>query len=144
MYKVFVNERPLFLTSEPEYAGKVNCFKMKGKDIIRAIQSLEAEKYDEAYVYHPKGKRLVEKFSAVIPLVTAGGGLVRNQKGKVLFIYRNDKWDLPKGKLDKGETIEECAIREVEEETGVKDLRIEHLLKTTYHIFKRNGNYKLK
>jgi 8-oxo-dGTP pyrophosphatase MutT (NUDIX family) len=69
---------------------------------------------------------------------------VTNPLGKVLFIYRNDKWDLPKGKVDKGETIEAAAIREVEEETGVKGLEIENFLRTTYHIFKRNGQYKLK
>ena len=74
----------------------------------------------------------------------AGGGVVTNKKGQVLFIYRNDKWDLPKGKLEKGESIEECALREVEEETGVKGLKIENFLRTTYHIFKRNGVYKLK
>jgi 8-oxo-dGTP pyrophosphatase MutT (NUDIX family) len=77
-------------------------------------------------------------------LVVAAGGVVTNRAGKVLFIYRNDKWDLPKGKLDKGETLEECALREVEEETGVQGLKIENILKTTYHVFKRNGKYKLK
>ena len=76
--------------------------------------------------------------------MVAAGGVVTNKEGKVLFIYRNDKWDLPKGKLDKGESIPEAAVREVEEETGVKGLKIENFLKTTYHIFKRNGVYKLK
>ena len=70
--------------------------------------------------------------------------MVTNKEGKVLFIYRNDKWDLPKGKLDKGETIEECALREVEEETGVTGLEITKPLKITYHIFKRNGKHKIK
>ena len=62
----------------------------------------------------------------------------------MLFIYRNDKWDLPKGRLDKGETLEECAIREVAEETGVEGLKIENYLKTTYHVFKKRGKYMLK
>jgi 8-oxo-dGTP pyrophosphatase MutT (NUDIX family) len=77
-------------------------------------------------------------------MVVAAGGVVTNKNGKVLFIYRNEKWDLPKGKLDKGESLEECAVREVMEETGVQDLVIENFLRTTYHVFKRNGKYKLK
>jgi 8-oxo-dGTP pyrophosphatase MutT (NUDIX family) len=70
--------------------------------------------------------------------------VVTNKEGKVLFIFRNGKWDLPKGGVDKGETLEQAALREVEEETGVQGLKIENFLKTTYHIFKRNGGYKLK
>ena len=70
--------------------------------------------------------------------------LVYNKKGEVLFIFRNGKWDLPKGGCDKGEEIEDCSIREVEEETGVNDLKITKKLQKTYHVFKRNGVYRLK
>ena len=62
----------------------------------------------------------------------------------MLFIYRNDKWDLPKGKAEAKESIEETAIREVEEETGVEGFKITKPLPTTYHIFKRNGKHKIK
>jgi ADP-ribose pyrophosphatase YjhB (NUDIX family) len=51
-------------------------------------------------------------------IVMAAGGLVENEHGEILLIYRKKHWDLPKGKLDAGETLEECAVREVEEETG--------------------------
>ena len=61
-----------------------------------------------------------------------------------MFIYRNDKWDLPKGKAERNESIEETAIREVTEETGVNGLKITKPLDITYHIFKRNGRYKIK
>ena len=74
----------------------------------------------------------------------AGGGLVYNKKNEVLFIFRNGKWDLPKGGIEKGEEIEYTALREVEEETGVNKLVITDKLQKTYHIFKRNGRYKLK
>jgi len=74
----------------------------------------------------------------------AGGGLVYNDKKQILFIYRNGKWDLPKGKIEKGEDIKTCAIREVEEETGVKDLTIKKFITKTYHVFRRNGKLKLK
>ena len=61
-----------------------------------------------------------------------------------LKLLKNDKWDLPKGKAEKKESIEDTAIREVEEETGIKNLEIIDKLPTTYHIYKRNGKHKLK
>ena len=79
-----------------------------------------------------------------IPVNKAGGGLVYNKKGEVLFIFRGGKWDLPKGGIEKGEDIEVTAMREVEEETGVNKLTITKKLQKTYHVFKRNGVYKLK
>jgi len=144
MYKVFVNELPLILTNKLSDTINNKYFLLNSAAINEAIEALSKKEILEAYIYHPNKEELLKKFTAKIPLVVAGGGVVTNKKGKVLFIYRNDKWDLPKGKLDKGETIEECAIREVEEETGVEDLKIENFLRTTYHIFKRNGVRKLK
>jgi len=144
MYKVFVNERPLILTNKLSETGKGKYFLLNDKAINEAIASLSKKKLKEAYIYHPNGEEILKKFTQNIPLEVAAGGVVTNEKGKVLFIYRNDKWDLPKGKLDKGESIEKCAIREVEEETGVSGLEIENFLRTTYHILKRNGKPKLK
>lgn len=71
--------------------------------------------------------------------IQAGGGLVINEKNEILFIYRRQKWDLPKGKLDIGENIEECAIREVMEETGIKNLTIGNLLVITTHTYEEKG-----
>ncbi len=144
MYKVFVNELPLILTNKLSDIADNKYFLLNEQAINEAIKALSKNKLPKAYIYHPNKEEILKKFSKKIPIVVAGGGVVTNKDGKVLFIYRNNKWDLPKGKIDKGETIEECAIREVEEETGVQGLKIENILKTTYHIFKRNGKYKLK
>lgn len=67
--------------------------------------------------------------------VLAAGGLVFNDQQQLLLIYRYDKWDLPKGHVEYGETYEECAIREVREETGLQDLHITHFIGTTEHGF---------
>lgn len=69
------------------------------------------------------------------PIIIAGGGIVTNEMGDLLMIFRRGKWDLPKGKLDQGETIEDCAIREVREETGVKKLKLGKLLLVTQHEY---------
>lgn len=144
MYEVFVNEAPLILTNKRPENSNGHLFSMEGESIMEAIDLLARGKLEKAYLYHPDEKRILNIFMHKIPVVVAGGGFVQNEKGKVLFIYRNKKWDLPKGKVDKGESIENAAIREVEEETGVKDVTIEKFLRTTYHIFKRNGEYRLK
>ena len=67
--------------------------------------------------------------------IVAAGGLVSNNNGEILFIYRRGFWDLPKGKLDEGETIEACAIREVKEETGITNIQLGKLVGTTYHEY---------
>ena len=71
--------------------------------------------------------------------IMAGGGVVVNEKNQVLFIYRRKKWDLPKGKLDPGEDIKACAIREVMEETGIRNLTIGNLIIVTTHSYEENG-----
>jgi len=71
--------------------------------------------------------------------IIAGGGVVVNENNQVLFIYRRKKWDLPKGKLDPGEDIKACAIREVMEETGIRDLTIGNLIIVTTHSYEENG-----
>jgi 8-oxo-dGTP pyrophosphatase MutT (NUDIX family) len=72
-------------------------------------------------------------------LLLAAGGLVENEKREILFMFRRGKWDLPKGKLDPGETLEECALREVEEETGVGQLELKKFLLQTLHEYEELG-----
>lgn len=144
MYKVFVNELPLILTNKLSETANGEYFPLNKDAIQEAIKALKKKKLTEAYIYHPNHEEILKKFTKEIPLVVAAGGVVTNTEGNVLFIYRNDKWDLPKGKLDKGESVEDCAIREVMEETGVTGLQIENFLRTTYHVFTANGMPTLK
>ncbi len=144
MYKVFVKDALLILTSDLSDTKNQDYFMLNGNAIQTAIDALATKKLKLAYIYHPNHEEILKKFTKKIPLQVAAGGVVTNKKGQVLFIFRNNKWDLPKGKLDKGESLKEAALREVEEETGVKGLKLENHLKTTYHIFKSSGTYKLK
>lgn len=83
-------------------------------------------------------------FCANYKLVEAAGGLVENEDGNWLFIYRNEMWDLPKGKLEKGEGIEKCAVREVAEECGIEEPEIVKSLSTTYHTYQLKDKRILK
>jgi 8-oxo-dGTP pyrophosphatase MutT (NUDIX family) len=144
MYKVFVNDKSLFLTNEVQKETDFQIFLLESIDIKKLIVKMYQNKISSAFLYHPDEKLIMKTLRAKIPVVKAGGGLVYNDEGKVLFIFRNGKWDLPKGGTEKNETMEQTAIREVEEETGVTGLSIVQKLQKTYHIFKRNGRYKLK
>lgn len=144
MYKVFVNDKPLFLTNEIFKETDFQLFLLESVDFKQLIVKMFQNKIQKAYLYYPDEKEIMKVLKTKIPVNKAGGGLVYNKNGDVLFIFRNGKWDLPKGGTEKGEDIEQTSMREVEEETGVNGLKIIKKLQKTYHIFKRNGVYKLK
>ncbi len=144
MYKVFVNDKPLFLTNEISKETDFQLFLLESIDIEQLIIKMFQNKIQKASLYYPDEKIILKKLKEKIPVCKAGGGLVFNKKGEVLFILRNGKWDLPKGGIERDEEITNTAMREVEEETGVDKLEITRKLQKTYHIFKRNGKYKLK
>lgn len=77
-------------------------------------------------------------------IIEAAGGMVFNPQGELLMMLRRGQWDMPKGKLDEGETIEACALREVKEETGISNLRLCGKLHTTYHTYPFQGKTVLK
>lgn len=134
--------------------------------LLDEIQQIEAKDFDFISFYkklkNTSGKNyllLTQKVDSVfkrikkqLTLIKAAGGLVKNEKGEYLIIYRNQKWDLPKGKVEKGEEIKVAAVREVEEECGVTiEKRTKRICKT-YHVYemgrelilKRTSWYKMK
>ena len=88
-------------------------------------------------------KKVIEKLKPRFQYIEAAGGFIENE-GRFLFIFRHGRWDLPKGKREKNETVEECAIRECEEECGVKGLKIRSKLQSTWHIYEHKGGFALK
>ena len=102
--------------------------------MAKVIRRLNRTSLSEVRLIHKNPDKVLKKFLKKLPNVIAGGGKVYNDKGEILFIYRNDKWDLPKGKIEKGEGKEEAAIREVEEECGVEVL-LKESLGSTWHTY---------
>lgn len=145
MYKVFFNQKPLVLTTERiESDDSCPLFYIKFSVAERIIAALKTKSINSVILYHPKKEKLLKHLNKLFPEVEAAGGLVMNKRNQYLLIYRNNKWDLPKGRMYKKELILDAAVREVEEETSVKDLIVLKPLPITHHIFKRNGKYKLK
>lgn len=144
MYTVYVSNKPIILTTRIEPETYFKSFLLKSVNIGKVIKTLNSTNLKGVHLIHKNPDRLLSGFLKLLPNVIAGGGKVYNANNEILFIYRNNKWDFPKGKIEGKESIQETAIREVEEETGVKGLKIAKELPTTYHIFKRNGKHKIK
>jgi len=144
MYTIYVGDKPIILTTKVEKETDFKSFLLKSVNIGKVIKMLNSTDLEAVHLIHNNPDKLLKHFLKLLPNVVAGGGKAYNASNEILFIYRNDKWDLPKGKIEGKESIEETAIREVEEETGVEGLKITKPLPTTYHIFKRNGKHKIK
>lgn len=144
MYKIFVGDKPIILTTKVEPETNFKNYLLSTVNIGKVIRELKNDSIVAVRLIDADKEVLLKKFLKLLPNVIAGGGKVYNDHNEVLFIYRNNKWDLPKGKAEGKETIDKTAIREVEEETGISGLRITKPLEVTYHIFKRNGRHKIK
>jgi len=146
MYKVFFNQKPIILTTTfQEQTPDSPLFFLKFTNKKNIVAALRSKKVKQLYLYHAKEEKMWALFYEIFKVIEAAGGIVRQRSsGKYLFIYRNDKWDLPKGRIEEDEAVRTAAMREVEEETGVAGLAITAALPTTLHLFHRNGKYRLK
>jgi len=151
---VYINQKPLILTNNEElyyappaehYQRYIYCKYKSDEDISKLIAICELDQQLQvAMLFAADMKQLWKQFESHFELVTAAGGIVLNEKKEVLLIYRNEKWDLPKGKADAGETPEQTGIREVSEETGLQQLTIAKALPTSYHTYKEDKLNYLK
>lgn len=144
MYKVFVKDVAIIVTTDKDSFPGHNIFKIKNLDFRKLIKDIESGELSNVVLYSKSKKKLLKRLHKLLPVVVAGGGLALNKENDFLFIHRNGKWDLPKGKTEKGESLEESALREVKEETGCKGLKIDQYLGRTYHVFSRKKEQRLK
>lgn len=144
MYKVFVNNSAIVLSTDSYFSKEYTTLHIENVDIKLIITDLLENADLKIHLYHKTYEDLFKILYKKIPVVVAGGGKVYNKKNEILFIERNGKWDLPKGKTEKNEPIAASALREVMEETGIENLQINRFLKRTFHVYKRNGEHKIK
>ena len=145
MYKVFFNQKPLILTDKIQYISDTEpLLFIKYSSVTQIIKALKSSKNSKVFLYHKDMDKLWKGFKKKFPIVEAAGGLVKRTDNKLLFIFRNNKWDLPKGGVEKKELIINAAKREVTEETGVSDIIVEKKISETYHIFKKGKRFRLK
>ena len=145
MYKVFFNQKPLILTNKiQDFSDSEPFLFIKYTSVTQIIKALKSSKNSKVFLYHNDMDKLWKGFKKKFPIVQAAGGLVQRTDNKLLFIFRNNKWDLPKGGVEKKELIIDAAKREVIEETGVADIIVEKKISETYHIFKKGKRFRLK
>ena len=144
MYKIFYLDKPIVITDVKSDNKNVHNIKFKDFNLKKALKNLSKTNISSIRIIGKDKEKLLKKFLKLLPKIIAAGGKVLNQKGEILFIFRNNKWDLPKGKAEYNESIADTAIREVKEETGVTKLVITKPLEITYHIFKKNNTFRLK
>lgn len=135
MYKVFINEKKLSINITNTNAEKNVIYEdLNTFDI--AIDLLENTSCESINIYGEDADKIWDDFCDSFTNIEAAGGIVKNNDGEILFIHRLGKWDLPKGKIEPNETIERTAIREVEEETGLRNLALQKFVNTTHHIYR--------
>jgi 8-oxo-dGTP pyrophosphatase MutT (NUDIX family) len=150
--KIYFNDKPLYLCDEfneeiSNYAhhdDAVFIDEFSSAAVNSMIHEMRQQKVHAGIFYHEKLEALKKAFWKKFILILAGGGLVQNEKEELLLMLRRGKWDLPKGKLDKGESLEQCAVREVKEETGLVSVKLKKFLLVTYHTYDESGKHFLK
>ena len=144
MLQIFYKEKPIIISDKKSDLKNSLIIDLELLENLDFIKLLTKKKINSIGVLSNEFEIIINIFKKKFPEIIAAGGKVINNKSEILFIYRNKKWDLPKGKAEKNENIAQTALREVEEETGIKNLSIIKPLKKTYHIFKRGGKNYLK
>ena len=150
--KIYFDDKPLFLCDDVDaslqpyvhHDDAVFIDELNLHTVKSMIHEMQDPSVHAGVFFHKDLSELKDTFLKKFTLVKAGGGFVQNENRAVLMMFRRGKWDLPKGKLDKKETIEECAIRETEEETGLKNIDLVSPLITTYHTYHEGTKFMLK
>ena len=141
MFNIYIENSVISILSDQETApDNILLIKLNGLEKPHELATIlqpfeEAKKTKSVVLLSPNPTQTLEAISSLYMIIEAAGGIVFNDAGKLLMIFRNDHWDLPKGKVEPGEEVSEAAIREVLEETGVAGLTINKKCSTTYHIY---------
>jgi len=150
--KIYYNDKPLILTTDTEeyidnnpVAETYSFFSGATlRSFTLALQQMDRPGVRGALIEDVSEAALKDQLDAMYHYIEAAGGVAFNENDAILMIYRRGKWDLPKGKLDEGEKIDECALREVKEETGLQQLSLGDKICDTYHVYTQNNEQLLK
>jgi 8-oxo-dGTP pyrophosphatase MutT (NUDIX family) len=149
---IYFGEKPVYLcdtlTTEIDdvrhHPDAVFIDELSTAAINSLLHEIEKKEFHAGIIFNENFNKLKKEFFKHFKFVKTGVCLVKNKADEVLLIFRRGKWDLPKGKLDDGETLTECALREVQEETGLRKIKLGEEISTTYHTYIEFGKHILK
>ena len=149
---IYFGDKPVFLCDKitPEieeyrhHPDAVFIDELSTPAINSLLHEINKPRFHAGIILGENFDKLKADFFKHFHLIQAAGGVVKNENEEILMMFRRGKWDLPKGKLDEGETLQQCAKREVEEETGLQNLEIIKPLAITYHTYNQFGKHNLK
>lgn len=149
MIKIHSADKIVYLTTKnnlPRLSnGSIHINVSSEKELSELYEILIKHKeITQIYFFDDSESSLFKRFKSMFEIVEAAGGLVKNSKNEYLFIFRHNKWDLPKGKIEKEESVRKAAKREVEEECGISGLKITKELMPTFHTYYMNEKAVLK
>lgn len=141
-YHIYLNEKHLIVAeSIPQGLQNYQELSNEKPDLNLIYQLVSEFTNQQTFLYRCKNaKSTLRKLSKSIRLIEAAGGLVRNERKEFLVIFRNGLWDLPKGKIEEGEKTRKAAVREVEEECGIKVKKVGRKICKTYHVYQQRNN----
>lgn len=150
--KIYFEDKPVFLCDKIDktideymhHPDAVFIDEISNPAINSLLHEIVKPEFHAGILLDKDLNKLKKSFYKHFTVIAAAGGVVVNTDEDILFIFRRGKWDLPKGKLDDGETLEQCAVREVEEETGLKNIKLLEKVTTTYHTYTQFGKHILK
>ena len=150
--KIYYGEKPVYLCNEMDdtlnellhHPDVVFVDELSSPAIKSMVHEIKKENFHAGILWNSDLEKLKKAFFKHFTVIEAAGGIVQNDDKDLLFIFRRGKWDLPKGKMEKDESAELCAAREIEEETGVKNLKLKKKIGDTYHIYDEFGKHFLK
>lgn len=150
--KIYFDDKPVYLCDEMDadlneilhHPDAVFVDELSTPAINSLLHEIKKEDFHAGIIWNPDLNKLQKAFFKHFKIVEAAGGIVQNEKKELLFIFRKGKWDLPKGKMEKNETQELCAEREIIEETGIKKLLLKKKVGETFHTYDDFGKHILK
>jgi 8-oxo-dGTP pyrophosphatase MutT (NUDIX family) len=144
-YRIYINEKVILITqSVPGRVERYQRIDAQTFDLKSFFKQFNGKPGPRLFfIITRDAKSYLKKIVKSLTLIEAAGGVVNDGKGRYLFIYRNDKWDLPKGKLERREKKKAGAVREVEEECGIK-VDAGKRICNTYHTYIMKGEVVLK
>lgn len=147
--KIFAKDKCVYLIDNKSlFPGKVDAkliTYVNSQLLLKEYEDfIKQDKYSGLYILSPDLKLLWNEYKGLFQTIDAAGGVVKNKSGELLLIFRHDRWDLPKGKIEKGEKINDAAIREVQEECGIQEIVITKELPATHHTYLLNDKHIIK